>query len=242
MFFAINQPNRILIMNSEKRDEQNGSMAFHKGTEDDLAKFVLTNAEKNNPESVIKAIDTFCWNNHWMMHVGDKKGTIVDNIILEHKPKYLLELGTYCSYSAIRMARLLPQDGLVLTIDPFPQPAAKTIVEFSGLTHKIQFLHGYGADVIPTLKTKYNAQIDMVFIDHDKKAYLSDLKLLEQNNLMRRGCAVVADNVLIFHIDDYLNHVRNSGLYKSSINHVATLEYDDSGLNERVDGIEVSIW
>ena len=100
---------------SATRLPQNSSMQFHTGTEDDLADFVVKSAKEDDANSVIKAIDDFCWNNHWMMHVGDVKGGIVDKVIEEYKPKIILELGTYCGYSAVRMARLLPTDGELWT-------------------------------------------------------------------------------------------------------------------------------
>jgi len=82
----------------------------------------------------------------------------------------------------------------------------------------------------------------MVFIDHAKNKYYPDLLLIEQYNLMHSGSVVVADNVIVFNINDYLNHVRNSGKYTSSVNYLATLEYDDTHEEDKVDGIEVSVY
>jgi len=52
-------------------------------------------------------------------------------------------------------------------------------------------------------------QIDFLFIDHDKDAYLTDLKRLERERLVRAGSIVVADNVLFARIDDYREYVQN---------------------------------
>lgn len=227
-------------LNSKDRKKENGSMSFHDSTEDKLANYVLENAEINNPDSVVSVVDHFCWNNHWMMHVGDRKGEIVDNSIKSNKPKIILELGTYCGYSAVRMARFLPESGMLYTIDPYPTKCSKVLIHHAGLNEKIKCLHGLAADVIPTL-SELKGKVDMVFIDHDKAAYLSDLLLIEKHGLLHSGSVVVADNIVIFKINNYLNHVRYSGLYKSSILHLSTLEYDDSGAAEKVDGIEVSI-
>ena len=43
-----------------------------------------------------------------MMNVGDEKGEILDRAIERSSPRLLLELGTYCGYSALRMARVMP--------------------------------------------------------------------------------------------------------------------------------------
>jgi len=80
--------------------------------------YVLKNAE-DNADSVLATIDKFCWSTQWMMHIGDIKGKIVDETVLKYKPKKILELGTYCGYSSIRMARLIDPDGVIYTIDPW---------------------------------------------------------------------------------------------------------------------------
>lgn len=223
------------------RLEENGSLQFHKGTEDELAQYVIDHATMNDPESVIKTVDEYCWNTHWMMHVGDKKGDILDNAIKQYQPKTILELGTYCGYSAIRMAKFLPEDGKLYTIDPSPTNCSQVLIKCAGLQNKITCLTGFANDVIPKLVQLQN-KVDLVFIDHAKTAYLPDLQTIEKCGLLHHGSVVVADNVLIFKINDYLNHVRNSGLYSSSVNYVATLEYDDSKAEDMVDGIEVSVW
>lgn len=225
---------------SNKRISNNGPLEFHKGIEDELAKYVLSTA-KHSPDSVIEAVDKFCWNNHWMMHVGDKKGEIVDSICQQYKPNIILEIGTYCGYSAIRMGRYLTDSGKLYTIDSSSTNCCKQLINHAGLDDKIICFHGFANNIIPYF-TDLIGKVDMVFIDHDKKMYLNDLLLIEKRGLLHKDSVVVADNVIIFKINDYLDHVRNSGLYSSSVNHLSTLEYDDSNLEERIDGIEVSVW
>ena len=232
-------------MSKSTRLPERGPLKFNKdpknSTEDQLAAYVLEHAEKNNPDSVVKTVDNFCWNNHWMMNLGDKKGEFVDDAIKKYKPKIILELGTYCGYSAVRMTRFLPVDGKLYTIDPTITQCAGKIIKHAGLESKIVQLQGYAEKVIPTL-TQLKGKVDMVFIDHAKDKYFPDLQLIEQHGLLHPGSVVVADNTIIFHIDDYLNHVNNSGLYVTDKPYLATLEYDDTGLEERVDGIVVSVW
>ena len=52
-------------------------------------------------------IDKFCWEEKWMMNVGDVKGKILDDAVNQTKPMKALELGTYCGYSSVRIGRLL---------------------------------------------------------------------------------------------------------------------------------------
>lgn len=59
-----------------------GVMSFHSGTEDSLFLFIQRNAIKGDPESILKAIDVFCYSRHWMMHCGDRKVKFLDNALI----------------------------------------------------------------------------------------------------------------------------------------------------------------
>jgi catechol O-methyltransferase len=49
--------------------------------------------------------------------------------------------------------------------------------------------------------------VDLVFIDHDKECYLTDLKHVVGKKYLKRGCKIVADNVVVAGINDYLDYV-----------------------------------
>lgn len=78
-------------------------------TETRLLQHVLKTAEKDNAESVIKAIDEYCENVSWMMCVGPIKGALVDTYVRSCNPRTALELGAYCGYSAVRIASGMQQ-------------------------------------------------------------------------------------------------------------------------------------
>ena len=111
-----------------RRNFENGVLAFHPGTEQAL----LLHVEKkmahvladsiNNQDGddnykaqvVLDAIDHFCYNRHWMMHVGASKGQILTTFLHElhsstniQDKANLLELGTYCGYSSILITKVL---------------------------------------------------------------------------------------------------------------------------------------
>lgn len=98
---------------------------------------VLENAKKGDANSVIECIDKFCWESksNWMMNIGDVKGKLLDNSLIEQKPKIALEMGTYCGYSSIRIGRLMKPGSTLISIDVNPETSkiAQTISEFSGL-------------------------------------------------------------------------------------------------------------
>uniref|UniRef100_A0A8C3WCA9 Catechol O-methyltransferase n=1 Tax=Catagonus wagneri TaxID=51154 RepID=A0A8C3WCA9_9CETA len=151
---------------------------------------VLQHAVAGDPESVLDAIDTYCSQKEWAMNVGSKKGQILDTLVREHRPSVLLELGAYCGYSAVRMARLLLPGARILTIELNPNYAAITqqMLDFAGLQDRVTVVLGASQDIIPQMKKKYDVDtLDMVFIDHWKDRYLPDTLLLEVSLTWRLG-------------------------------------------------------
>ena len=78
------------------------------GREQALEEHVLANAGRDDLDDAILAVDQFCYEQSFMMNVGDEKGEILDAAIRRAAPQRLLELGTYCGYSALRTARVMP--------------------------------------------------------------------------------------------------------------------------------------
>lgn len=67
-------------------------------------------------------------------------GVILDKTVEEINPKVALELGTYCGYSAVRIARLLKAGARLLTVEFNPEFAAiaKQMIEFAGVQDKVR--------------------------------------------------------------------------------------------------------
>mmetsp|Transcript_3284 Transcript_3284/g.5866 ORF Transcript_3284/g.5866 Transcript_3284/m.5866 type:complete len:671 (-) Transcript_3284:243-2255(-) len=226
--------------NYRDRKTSKGLMASQGTVEDVFVDHVIRHAIQGDPESILEVADKYCWEQRWMMHVGDVKGSILDEQVLACTPRAILELGTYCGYSAVRMARLLRANGCICTVDIEQKQAAQRLMMHAGMEDRIHMFQGTLADCMPRIVGRLGrASIDLVFIDHDKKAYLDDLLRIEQADLLHPGSIVVADNVGIFNVNDYLQHVRDpKGPYESSVNHQAHLEYEP----EHPDSIEVSVY
>src|SRR4051794_40434965 len=79
------------------------------GREEELRRYVLANARPGDLDDVIRTIDRFAYSKSFLMNVGDEKGALLDAAVLRAKPKLLLELGTYCGYSALRTLRAAPK-------------------------------------------------------------------------------------------------------------------------------------
>ncbi|XP_063289179.1 catechol O-methyltransferase A-like isoform X3 [Pelobates fuscus] len=99
-------------------------------------------AEHGDAQSVLAAVDSYCSNVEWAMNVGDLKGQILDAIVLETRPRYVLELGTYCAYSTVRMGRLLPPGARLISIEMNPDYAqvARKILHHAGLDTQLTLI------------------------------------------------------------------------------------------------------
>ncbi|KAM4605826.1 catechol O-methyltransferase A-like isoform 2-T2 [Discoglossus pictus] len=204
-----------------------------------ILQYVRKVAKQGDAQSVLRAIDTYCSQVEWAMNVGDKKGQILDDTVLNTRPRWVLELGTYCGYSAVRIARLLPPGARLVTIEMNPEYAlvAKEIIQLAGLQAQVELLVGSTSDVIPQLKDMLDViSFDLVFIDHWKASYLPDTKLLEECGLLRAGSVLLADNVTCPGAPQFLQYVRSSPRYQSQY-YPAKLEY-----LQVEDGLEKSVY
>ncbi|XP_036389033.1 catechol O-methyltransferase A [Megalops cyprinoides] len=204
-----------------------------------LLRAVQKNATRGDPLSVISAIDHFCRHSEWAMNVGDEKGSILDSVVSELNPNTSLELGTYCGYSTVRIARLLPPGARLITLEFNPDYAAvaRQVISWAGVQDKVELVEGPSGDLIPQMKERFGVEtFDFVFLDHWKDRYLPDTNLLEECGLLRKGAVLLADNVICPGTPEYLAYIRNSPRYESRY-FQSHLEY-----TKVEDGLEKSIF
>ena len=73
----------------------------------DVRNYVLENAKKNDPDSVLKTMDEFAKRKRFLMNVGDVKGTLLTNEIKNLGSNLIiLELGCFCGYSALSLIHI----------------------------------------------------------------------------------------------------------------------------------------
>ena len=104
----------------------------------------------------------------------------------------------------------LPPSGHLYSIelDPLHAAIATKIIEYAGLRDRVTVLVGSLEQKLPALRSTHGVTaIDLLFIDHDKRAYLSDMQRVEASGLLVSGSVVVADNVIYPGAPDYLEHV-----------------------------------
>lgn len=126
------------------------------------------------------------------IEVGALNGKLLHLLVRISGARRVLEIGTLGGYSTIWLARALPEDGRVTTIEAEPVNAdlARRNLERADVAARVDIRVGRAADVLPTLEGTY----DLVFIDADKES--TPLYLEHAARLGRPGTVVVVDNVV----------------------------------------------
>ena len=108
------------------------------------------------------------------------------------RARRVLECGMAIGYSMIHLARAMPDDGLVVTIDPSDEmiKAAESYFARAQVRNRVQIEKGYALEVIPRLQETF----DLVFIDAVKEEYRGYLDLALPK--LRDGGVVICDNLL----------------------------------------------
>jgi catechol O-methyltransferase len=185
-------------MRALKREWQVGD-----GREQALADYVLENAHPGDLDDAIRVVDDFCVTRSFMINVGDEKGEILDRAVRRSQPKLLLELGTHCGYSGLRMARVMQPDARLYSIEYSAANAEITrrIWAHAGVDERLTVIVGTLGDGGATLARLsdefgfHEGALDFAFIDHDKSAYVPDLELILERRWLHPRSIVVADNI-----------------------------------------------
>jgi catechol O-methyltransferase len=204
------------------------------GREEALAEYVAAHARHGDLDDVIRTIDEFCVTRKVMINVGDEKGEILDRAVRRAAPQLLLELGTYCGYSALRMARVMPAGARLVSIEFSPDNAAiaRRIWSHAGLGDEVAVVVGTlgdGGSTVARLRTEHGfgeGAVDFVFVDHDKAAYLPDLELMLAERWLHPGSIVVADNVKFPGAPEYRSYMEaQEGTTWRTTEHDTHVEY-----------------
>ena len=135
---------------------------------------------------------------------------VIKNILIEKKPKNLLEIGTAVGYSAICFSEYLDSDGYIDTIERDEQRYIEAIqnIKKTEVEDKINIIKGDAVEELPKLNKKY----DVVFIDAAKGKYPF---FLEQSlRLLNNDGIILADNILYkgYVMSDYNKHKQRTAV------------------------------
>ena len=127
--------------------------------------------------------------------VAPNQGMLLQMLIQMNQCKRVLELGTFAAYSTMWLARALPEDGYILTIEGRDTHAAlgQENIDRAQLKQTVELKCGRAADILRQLPTD-TVPFDFIFIDADKQSYPEYLELSLQ--LSHSGTIIFLDNVI----------------------------------------------
>lgn len=108
----------------------------------------------------------------------------------------ILEIGTLGGYSTIWLARALPADGRLVTLEAVPRHAevARANLAAAGLAEVVEVIVGPALDTLPRLAAGRRGPFDLIFIDADKAN--NPEYVTWALDLARVGTVIIVDNVV----------------------------------------------
>ena len=203
------------------------------GREAACAAFVEANARRGDLDDVLATIDKFAYEKSMLMNVGDEKGELLDAAVRRANPRLALELGTYCGYGSLRIARAAPSAKVYsVEFSPANAEVARRIWEHAGVDDRVTCVVGTIGDGGRTLGALAGdhgfdtGNLDFVFLDHHKDAYVPDLQSILDRGWLHPGSIVVADNVRIPGAPKYRAYMtEQQGKLFNTVEHKTHVEY-----------------
>jgi predicted O-methyltransferase YrrM len=130
------------------------------------------------------------------INVAPLQGQLLHLLALLCRARRILEIGTLGAYSTIWLARALPPDGELITLEAEPRHAevARANLLRAQLADRVTVLEGDAQQSLARLVEQRAQPFDMVFIDADKEAY--EAYLAWSLRLTKPGSLIIADNVV----------------------------------------------
>jgi caffeoyl-CoA O-methyltransferase len=128
------------------------------------------------------------------IQISPLQGKLLQVLAASCGARKILEIGALAGYSGIWLARALPQDGrlISLEISALHAEVARASLARAGLADRAEVRVGPAADLLAGLEGE--APFDLVFIDADKPSYPTYLEWALR--LTRPGGIIVADNCI----------------------------------------------
>ncbi|XP_023249395.1 transmembrane O-methyltransferase homolog [Seriola lalandi dorsalis] len=181
--------------------------------------FVFSECTHGKVDSVLETFDLYA-ETHPSLCIGPETGEVLDEVVRRVRPSRVLELGMHCGYTSVRLLRLLPPAGRLITVelDPLTAELGEEIILVAGFKHsQFQVLTSSSAEAIPTLRSflepdqKTSEGFNLVLMDHDPQQYLPDLLALEREELLcPSGCSIllISRKTRAEDLREILDHVR----------------------------------
>lgn len=130
------------------------------------------------------------------IEVSSAQGKLLHILARSIGARHILEIGTLGGYSTIWLARALPEDGRVLTLEMNPKHAEIALRNFAraGVADKIELRLGTALETLPQLAAEGRGPFDLIFIDANKSNMPEYFEW--SLKLARVGSIIFADNVV----------------------------------------------
>ncbi|KAG7451568.1 S-adenosyl-L-methionine-dependent methyltransferase [Guyanagaster necrorhizus] len=127
--------------------------------------------------------------------VPAEHGKLLQLLATSIRAKRILEIGTLGGYSAIWLARALPEDGELVTLELNERYAqvARENIAIAGLASKVKVVVGPARTTLAKMKPEH--PFDFIFIDADKASNTDYFK--HAKRLVRRGGTIIVDNMML---------------------------------------------
>lgn len=130
------------------------------------------------------------------INVSPSEGKLLQLLAGIAGARRILEIGTLGGYSAIHLARSLPEDGTLvsLELDERQAEVARKNIQRAGLSRKVEVRVGDARELLAIMAEDGVEPFDLIFIDADKESYPEYLEFALQ--LTRPGSLILADNTI----------------------------------------------
>lgn len=176
-----------------------------------------TDVSPDKISQTINELEVLCRDSGWQFPNGERvlawnvprtTGEFLYKMVLERKPKHILELGTSVGYSVLWLGKAAFEVGAHIdTVEYFDQKVsiAREYIRRAGLTDIVTVHHVRILDFLGNTNNAY----DMVFMDADKTNYKRYFELLR--NRVAKNCILVVDNAINFQsrMQDFIDTCMN---------------------------------
>ena len=160
-------------------------------------------------EKVFEEVKVKALENHIPIIMDDTL-EVIKKVLIENKPKKILEIGTAVGYSAACFAKFTEEDCMIDTIEIDEERAKEAIqnIKNMDIENRINIMIGNAVEILPTMTPGY----DIVFIDAAKSKY--SIFLEEGIRLINNKGIILADNILYkgYVMSDYNKHKQRTAV------------------------------
>jgi len=149
------------------------------------------------PLALKKATEFMRTTNLPQMEVPPALGKFLYLLAKMNNAKRILEIGTFYGYSTMWLAKAVPDDGIVISLELTERFVAKAQenINDAGLVKKVKLLQGDAVDLLTKLISEKIEAFDMIFIDAHKPSYPEYLRLCME--LSKPGTLICGDNIIL---------------------------------------------